>query len=82
MKDGLHGRHFPSNHAVIAAVKQWVTSAGTDFYNGDMQALVHCWRKCTLNDGDYVEKEHFVDENLLYQIMSLCSLYLLWLPWK
>jgi len=28
MKDGLHGQHFLSNNDIIAAVKQWVTSAG------------------------------------------------------
>jgi len=33
-----------------------VTSAGTDFYEHDMQALVHWWQKCTANGGDYVEK--------------------------
>ena len=42
MKDGLHGQHFPSNNTIIATVKQWVTSDGTDFYKHDMQALVHC----------------------------------------
>jgi len=41
MKDGLRGQHFPSNDAVVQAVKQWVTSAGADFYEGSMQALVH-----------------------------------------
>jgi histone-lysine N-methyltransferase SETMAR len=55
IKDGLH-RHFPSNDAVIRAVKQWATSTGADFYECGMQALVHHWRKCTANSGDYVEK--------------------------
>ena len=55
MKDGLRG-HFPSNDAVIRAVKQWATSAGADFYECGMQALVHRWRKCIANSGDYVEK--------------------------
>jgi len=56
MKDGLRGQHFPSNDAVIRAVKQWTTSAGADFYECGMQALVHRWRKCIANGGDYVEK--------------------------
>ena len=42
--------------AVIRAVKQWTTSAGADFYECGMQALVHRWRKCIANGGDYVEK--------------------------
>jgi len=32
MKDGLHGQYFPSHNVIIAALKQWVTSAGTDIY--------------------------------------------------
>ena len=43
MKDGLCGQHFPSNDAILRAVKQWATSAGADFYKCSMQALVHCW---------------------------------------
>ena len=54
-KDGLRG-HFASNNAVVQAVKQWATSAGADFYECSMQALVHCWQKCIANGGDYVEK--------------------------
>ena len=43
VKAGQCGQHFPSNNAIVAAVKQWVTSAGADFYEHVMQALVHCW---------------------------------------
>jgi len=75
MKDGLRGQHFPSNNAVVRAVKQWANSAGADFYECGMQALVHCWRKCIAIGGDYVEKWCFVAKNLLYQIVLLCSLY-------
>jgi hypothetical protein len=56
MKDGLGRQHFPSNGAFVRAVKQWATSAGADFYKRSMQALVHRWRKCIANGGDYVEK--------------------------
>jgi hypothetical protein len=76
MKDGLRGQHFLSD-AVIRAVKQWVTSAGADFYECGMQAPVHRWRKCIANSGDYAEKWCFVAKNLLYQIVLLRSLYLL-----
>jgi len=37
MKDGQH------NNVVMAAVRQWVTSAGAGFNECGMQALVHCW---------------------------------------
>jgi hypothetical protein len=53
IKDGLRGQHFPSNHTVIWVVKQW---AGADFYECGMKALVHRWRKCIANGGDYVGK--------------------------
>ena len=58
-------------------MKQWATSAGADLYERGMQALVHRWRKYITNGGDCVEKECFVAKNLLYQIVLLCSLYLL-----
>ena len=44
--------HF-SNNTLIAAVKQWVTSAGAYFYKCGIQALVHCRQKCIANGGDY-----------------------------
>jgi len=31
-------------------------------------ALAHCWQKCIANDGDDVEKQWVVAENLFYQI--------------
>jgi len=43
MKDGLRGQHFPSNVAVVRAVKQWAASAGADFHKRGMQALVNRW---------------------------------------
>jgi hypothetical protein len=56
MKNGLRGQHFPTNDVVVRAVKQWATSAGAYFYDRDMQALFHRWRKCVANEGVYVEK--------------------------
>jgi transposase len=56
MKDGLREQYFPDNDAVIAAVRKWVASAGADFYERSMQALVHHWRKCMANGGDYVQR--------------------------
>jgi hypothetical protein len=56
MGNGLRGQHFLSNAAVVQAVKQWATFTGADFYECGMQALVHRWRKCIANGGDYVEK--------------------------
>jgi len=40
----------------FVAVRQWATSAGADFYERGMQVLVHRWRQCIANGGDYIEK--------------------------
>jgi histone-lysine N-methyltransferase SETMAR len=50
------GQHFPDNDAVIAAVRKWLASAGSNFYERSIQALVHRWQKCLTNGGDYVKK--------------------------
>ena len=75
MKYGLHGQHFTSNDAVIAAVKQWVTSTGTDFYKCSIKSHVHRCQKCTGNGGDYIEKYCFIAEKFLTQIVLLSLLY-------
>ena len=54
---------------------QWVTSTGADIYKHGMLALVHSWQKCIANGGAYVEKECFVAENFLYQMVLLYSWY-------
>ena len=56
LKDGLRGQHFPDNEAVITAVKKWLKCAGDDFYRRGIQGLLHRWKKCIQNGGDYVEK--------------------------
>jgi len=39
------------------AIQETVTFRyGADFYERGTQALVHRWRKCIANGGDYVEK--------------------------
>jgi len=66
-----------SYDAIIAPVKQLVNPTGSDFCKSGIQALVHYWQKCIANSVDYVEKQCFVAESLLYQMVLLCSLYLL-----
>lgn len=53
---GLHGQHFPKNNTIIAALKQWITSTGAEFYEHLMQSLIHNWWKCIADSGDCVEK--------------------------
>ena len=38
-----------------------------------MKALGHCWQKHIANGGDSAEKQGFVAENVLYQVV-LCAL--------
>jgi len=57
--------------------QQQVTSAGADCYEHGMQAHVHRWGTRIANAGDYAEKQCFVAENLLNQILLLCSFHLL-----
>ena len=70
------------NEAVGGAFQQWITFAGADIYEQGMLALVHCWQKCIASGGDCVEKVCFVAENLLYEAVLLCSLNLLYFPWR
>jgi hypothetical protein len=73
----VRGQHFPDNDVVLAAVRKWLASAGADFYERGIQALVHRWQKCITNGGDYVKKYLQVAEILLYLTVLLFFLYLL-----
>jgi hypothetical protein len=72
MKDGLRGQHFPDNRAVIAAVRKRFASAGADFYEHSVQALVHhgenSW-PVVLICGIIA----FVAENVLYPTALACT---------
>ena len=57
--------------------QQWAISVGVDFYEHKIQTLVYRWWKYLAAGGDYAEKHWFVAENLLYQAVLLCPLYLL-----
>lgn len=51
-------------------------SAGRDFYMRDIEVFIDHWWKGIFSDDDNVEKEYFVVEYFLYQIL-FSSLYLL-----
>lgn len=69
----VHFTCFPNKDAVTAAMKQWATFIGADFYKHGM----YHWQKFIVTGSDCVEKYNFVTENLLYQTFLCCSLYLL-----
>jgi len=59
-----------------------ITSFGVNVKEHGMQALVCHWWKRTFHGEDCPEKQCSVAENWLYPTVLLCSLHLLWLPWK
>ena len=65
--------HFNSGDS---NVKSHVSDIHADVYKHGMWTLFYYWQKCIANNGDSVEK-HFVADDLLYQLVLLCSLYLL-----
>lgn len=71
---------FQHSETVDGVLQQWrhqheshVPCENAGFYEHGMQVLVHHWRKCIVNGGEYVKKNRCsVAENLLYLIVLLC----------
>jgi len=57
--------------------EMWMTSLGRNGHV-DLKMVVEM---CSYQ-WDYIEEQCFVTENLLCQVVLLCSLYLLLFPWK
>ena len=61
LKKDIDGRHFQSNEEVVAAVEEWVRDWVRDkdpsFFSSRLMALEHCWSKCIILEGNYIEKE-------------------------
>jgi hypothetical protein len=56
LKFFLAGQHFSLNQEVIAAVEGYFADLMKNYYRDGIMALEHCWNKCTILKGDYVEK--------------------------
>ncbi|GBL93454.1 hypothetical protein AVEN_59660-1 [Araneus ventricosus] len=56
LKSALSGRHFRSNEEVRQAVKNFLRSLSTDFYQDGFFELIPRYGKCINVDGEYVEK--------------------------
>ena len=56
MKKALAGRHFASDDDVIAAVEEFLESQTKEFFYTGIKALQHRWSKCSVLEGNYVEK--------------------------
>lgn len=56
MKKFLAGKRFETDVEVKSAVRRWLHSNQTDFYEQGILKLVTRWEKCVEKVGDYVEK--------------------------
>ncbi|GBM76213.1 hypothetical protein AVEN_86424-1 [Araneus ventricosus] len=56
LKSELLGRHFRSNEEARQAVKNFLRSLGTDFYQAGFLKLISRYDKCINVGGEYVEK--------------------------
>ncbi|GBO44659.1 hypothetical protein AVEN_128836-1 [Araneus ventricosus] len=53
LKSGLWGRHFRSNKEVRMALKNFLVSLGTDFYQDGFLKLISQYDKCNNVSGKY-----------------------------
>jgi len=68
--------HAPDSHAQLSPLLVQILMSAA------YRLLFIAGKKRTANGGDYVEKQCFAAENVLYQIVLLCPMYVLQFPWK
>jgi len=56
LKDHLDGKRFRNNREVIHNVQEWIHWQPKYFVLSGIRKLPDRWRKCIVNQGDYVEK--------------------------
>ena len=56
LKDALGGTQFRDDDEVRSAVHEWLRTRPKEFFSRGIYALVKCWRKCIVLEGDYVEQ--------------------------
>jgi hypothetical protein len=74
MKEGLHGHLYDSNEEVERIVRTWMKKEIVEFFHDGFQKLVHRWKNCVENGGDYVEKEIQVIKELILRIIIVFNL--------
>ncbi|KAG8238098.1 hypothetical protein J437_LFUL012205 [Ladona fulva] len=70
MKKFLAGQHFATDGEVKSAVRRWLYSQQTDFFEQGILKLVPRWEKCVEKIGDYVEN---ISSTISYLSMSTSS---------
>jgi histone-lysine N-methyltransferase SETMAR len=56
MKKDLRGYLYDSNEEVGRIVGSWMKKQSVEFFRDGFQKLIHHWKNCVENGGDYVEK--------------------------
>ena len=56
MKTHTAGNQYQADDEVISAVEDSFKDQDENFYNTEIQALQHRWKKCVDRRGNYVEK--------------------------
>ncbi|KAF6028815.1 hypothetical protein EB796_012879 [Bugula neritina] len=56
MKEGLRGQRFSTDEEVKTAVRSWLRSQPSFFYEAGIHALIKRWTAAVDNGGDYIEK--------------------------
>ena len=57
LKKDIYGCHFRSNEEVMVAVEELVGDKDPGIFSSGLMALEHCWSKCIIQEGNYIEKE-------------------------
>ena len=57
LKKDIRGHHFRYKKEVVVAVEEWVRDKDPGFFSSGLMAQEHCWSKCIILEGNYIEKE-------------------------
>lgn len=55
MKEALRGQRFSTDGEVMTAVRSWLRSQPSSFYEAGIEALIQRWTAAVDNRGDYIE---------------------------
>jgi hypothetical protein len=57
LKIWLRSQHFNKNEELKEDVKMWLSSQTADFFDTNIQKLIHRYDKCLNSSSDYTEKQ-------------------------
>jgi hypothetical protein len=56
VKEDIPGYLYDSSEEMERIVRTWTKKKSVAFFHDGFQKLVHHWKKCVENGGDYVKK--------------------------